>query len=176
MIAECTVMPHPCTEWGGGVLIFGESKKRLHQVDGIFWQLTWREWQAVRAMNDFQQGKVKICRAEFLAALISCETFVGDCEKRITTLALDNIAAKYWFDSARCPIYPFDRSAQGVGLFMLEREMKIITIWISSQENTLADTCSRRTLLSKRKDQVYDIAGARLRKVPPKWNNVIKFL
>ena len=78
-------------------------------------------------MNEFRPGMVKICRAEFLAALITCETFVQYCENKITTLALDNNAAKQWFDSARCPIYPLDRLAQGVGLFMLEREMKVIT-------------------------------------------------
>ena len=160
----------------GGVLLFGKSIRRLHQVDGIFWQLTWQEWQAIRSMSDFHPGKVKISRAEFLAALVTCETFIEYCEKKLTTLALDNNAAKCWFDSARCPIYPLDRSAQGVGLFMLEREMKVITKWISSQENAFADICSRKTFLSKRKRQVYNIAGAMLRKVPPRWGNVLKLI
>ena len=127
-------------------------------------------------MNDFRPGMVKICRAEFLAALITCETFVQYCENKITTLALDNNAAKQWFDSARCPIYPLDRLAQGVGLFMLEREMKVITTWISSKENTLADICSRKALVSKRKNRIYNIAGVNLQKIPPRWPNVLKLL
>ena len=138
--------------------------------------LTWCEWQKVKSMNDFRPGMVKICRADFLAALITCETFVQYCENKITTLALDNNAAKEWFDSARCPIYPLDRLAQGVGFFMLEREMKVITTWISSKENTLADICSRKTLLSKRKNRSYNIAGVNLQKIPPRWRNVLKLL
>ena len=161
----------------GGVLIFGESGRRAYpRVEGVFWQLTWHEWQAVKSMGDFQPGCVKINRAEFLAALISCETFVAHCEHKITIFALDNLVAKRWFDSARCPIYPLDRCAQGVALFMLQREMKVATTWVSSKKNTFADTCSRKTFVAKSKSSVHRIAGARLLKVSPKWSNVIKLL
>ena len=161
----------------GGVLIFGESGSPLYpRVRGIFWQMTWHEWQSVKSMDDFQPGSVKINRAEFLAALISCETFIAHCEHKITTFALDNFVAKQWFDSARCPIYPLDRCAQGVALFMLQREMKVATVWVSSDRNMIADACSRRTFWAKNKSSVYSIAGTKLEKVSPRWSNVIKFL
>ena len=65
-----------------GVLIFGESGRRV--TEGIFWQMTWNEWQSVKSMGDFQPGCVKINRAEFLTALITCETFIAHCEHKIT--------------------------------------------------------------------------------------------
>ena len=161
----------------GGVLIFGESGSPLYpRVKGIFWQMTWHEWQSVKSMDDLQPGAVKINRAEFLAALISCETFVPLCEGKITDFMLDNLVAKRWIDSARCPLHPLDRCAQGVALFMLQREMKLTTTWICSGSNTLADICSRKTFMTKSKRSIYRIAGARLQKVAPKWRNVIKLL
>ena len=127
-------------------------------------------------MDDLQPGAVKINRAEFLAALISCETLVPLCESKITDFMLDNLVAKRWIDSARCPLHPLDRCAQGVALFMLQREMKLTTTWICSGSNTLADICSRKTFMTKSKRSIYRIAGARLQKVAPKWRNVIKLL
>ena len=127
-------------------------------------------------MNNFRPGSVKITQAEFLSALITCETFADYCEGKLTTLALDNTGARGWFESARCTIYPLDRAAQGVSLFMLHRNMKVKTTWIASERNTIADICSRKTLMMRGKARTCIIAGVRLRKVPPKWLNVIKFL
>ena len=160
----------------GGVIIFGEPDKRMHGVEGVFWQLTWREWYAVTAMASFQPGNVKITLAEFLAALITCETCAEYCSGKLTTLALDNTGARAWFESARCPIYPLDRAAQGVGLLMLHREMKVTATLIASEENSIADICSRKTFFMKSKARTCMIAGARLKKVPPKWLNVTRFL
>ena len=60
---------------------------------------------------------IKINVAEFVAALITCETFSQFCVGRITVLHLDNVTAKAWLDSARCPRAPFDRCAQGTHLY-----------------------------------------------------------
>ena len=92
----------------------------------------------------------------------------------MSTLEVDNITAKAWFDAARCPNFPFDRYAQGTHLFMMECAMKIVTVWISSSANMLADTPSRRRL-SKR-GAGCNVAGSQLLKVKPRWKNVIKFL
>lgn len=127
-------------------------------------------------MNNFLPGNVKITQAEFLSALITCETFANYCEGKLTTLALDNTGARGWFESARCSIYPLDRAVQGVGLFMLRRDMKVTATWIPSEENTIADICSRKSFFMRGKARSCMITGARLKKVPPKWLNVLKFL
>ena len=159
----------------GGVLIFGKSEDRIPCLDGLFWQLTWQEWHKVVAIPCLTPGSVKINKAEFIAALITCETFAAYCSGKFTTLALDNHTAKAWFDTARCPIFPFDRCAQGVHLFMLEQSMKIKTTWIPSAVNLLADTFSRCNF-SMYHPSVHNIAGTRLRKVRPRWLNVTKFV
>ena len=125
-------------------------------------------------MNDLKPGNVKINRAEFLAALITCETFVKYCSNEYTKLAIDSLTAKRWFDSARFPVYPFDRYAQGVNLFMLKHAMKIRTTWIPSAENSMVDICSRKTLPMGRR--THDIAGRRLKRVKPKWREINKFI
>ena len=62
----------------GGVIMFGkEEKSKLGGIDGLFWQLTWHEWYEVVPMNCLKPGNVKINRAEFVAALITCETFAS---------------------------------------------------------------------------------------------------
>ena len=136
--------------------------------------MTWQQWYEVVPMNDLKPGNVKINRAEFLAALITCETFVKYCSNKYTTLAIDSFTAKRWFDSARCPIYPFDRCAQGVSLFMLKHAMKIRTTWIPSAENSMADICSRKTFPWGRR--THYVAGRRLKRVRPRWREINKFL
>ena len=125
-------------------------------------------------MNCLKPGNVKINRAEFVAALITCETFANDCAGRYTTLDLDNYTAKAWIDSAGCPGFPFDRCAQGVHLYMLEQGVKIRTKWIPTAANSLADTCSRRTFRTQHAG--HSIEGNQLRKVKPKWRRFVKFL
>ena len=119
-------------------------------------------------------GKVKICVAEFLAALITFETFTEFCSGKFTTVEMDNISAKSWWDSSRCPIAPFDRCAQGVHLHMLKNAVKIKTEWVSSKMNLLADKCSRGHFSRRARGHV--ISGVRLRKVNPVFHNVMRFL
>ena len=94
-------------------------------------------------MGRLQPGAVEINVAEFLAALITCETFAYLCGGTCTLLSLDNRDAKSWFDAVRFPIYPFDRCAQGLHLFLLGQSIKIRSRWIASGENVHADICSR---------------------------------
>ena len=164
-----------CTSFGmAGVLRFQHTNESYKGFDGLFWQMTWEEWQKIAAIDDLLPGNVKINVAEFLALLITIETFAEFCKSKVSTLEVDNITAKAWFDAARCPKFPFDRCAQGTHLFMMECAMKIVTPWISSSANVLADTPSRRRL-SKR-GAGCNVAGSQLLKVKPRWKNVIKFL
>ena len=78
-----------------------------------------------------------------MAVLITCETLARQCAGLLTYLDIDNKAARAWFDKARCPRFPVDRCGQGAHLFMLEKNMKVITNWISSSTNAVADRCSR---------------------------------
>ena len=173
---ECRLFSDASSLFGmGGVLIFGKSEDRLPNLDGLFWQLAWQEWHKVVAIPCLKPGNVKINKAEFIAALITCETFAAYSSGKFTTLALDNHTAKAWFDSTRCPIFPFDRCAQGVHLFMLEQSMKIKTTWIPSAVNLLADTFSRSNF-SMYHPSIHNIAGTHLRKVRPRWLNVTKFV
>ena len=77
-----------------GAIIFGRENKDYLGLAGLFWQITWVEWTNMAAMPDLIPGSVKINIAEFIAALITCETFADFCVGRITTLELDNFAAK----------------------------------------------------------------------------------
>ena len=124
-------------------------------------------------MPGLSPGEVKISVAEFLAALISIETFVKECTGMLTYLELDNTTAHAWFQSARCTRYPFDRCAQGAHLLMLKANMKVRTRWIPSEENKIADKCSRASFFKIKPNQ--KICGLRLLKVKPKWRNVLKF-
>ena len=125
-------------------------------------------------MGALTPSNVKIGVAEFLAALITCETFSGFCSGKYTHLEVDNTTARAWFNAARCSVYPFDRCSQGLHMYMLNISMKIKVEWISSGENSLADKFSRR--LFPRLPLVYMITGVRYRAVKPKWLNVMKFI
>ena len=127
----------------------------------------------VSKLPGLSPGEVHIGVAEFMAALISTETFVEECAGTLTYLELDNTSAHAWFQADRCPRYPFDRCAQGAHLHMLKANMKVRTRWIPSAENTIADRCSRASFFKKKPEQ--DICGLRLMRVKPKWNNVLKF-
>ena len=124
-------------------------------------------------MLSLGEGPLHINVAEFLAALITCETFAEFCRGKMTTLAIDNISAKAWLDSARCPKHPYDRCAQSAHLYMLKQKMKIHTQWVSSEANILADKCSRKHYAKSRKGQI--ISSTRLKKMRPKWLNVLRF-
>ena len=45
-------------------------------------------------MPELHPGSAKINVAEFIAALITCETYADHCKGRITILEIDNITAK----------------------------------------------------------------------------------
>ena len=104
----------------GGVLLFDARLASRQVIKGLFWQITWEEWNTIVTIPGLVQDKFRINEAEFLAALITCESFTKRCAGKFTTLALDNFSAKSWLDSARCPSFPFDRCAQGVHLHMLD--------------------------------------------------------
>ena len=164
-----------CTSYGmAGILRFGPSRRREHDVDGLFWQYSWVEWTKIVCMLRLMPGAVQINVAEFLAALITCETFAPYCRATCTLLSVDSKAAKYWIDNARCSIYPFDRCAQGTHLLLLKESIKIRSRWIASDSNAPADVCSRRRITMK--CPRHFIAGLWLRKVRPKYTNVLKYL
>lgn len=124
-------------------------------------------------MTHLKPGIIKINVAEFLALLITCETFSKYCAGKLTYIEVDNACARSWFDNARCPRYPYDRCAQGVHLHMLESAMKIRTRWISSADNTVADICSRNHFSFASAGHL--VTDIRIRKVAPKWKHVRKF-
>ena len=150
----------------------GDSLRRGHA--GLFWQMSWDDWNKVTPRAAMQQRHVKINMAEFIAALITCETFSPWCVGRITLLHLDNMTAKVWLDTARCPRAPFDRCAQGTHLYMIKMSMKIRTLWVPSSKNTLADICSRKRFSNK--NPTHMVAGVKLLRVRPKWHSIIRFL
>ena len=119
-------------------------------------------------------GQVKICVAEFVAALITIETFADECASKITYLEIDNTTAHAWFEAARCPEFPFDRCAQGTHLYMLNRNMKVKTQWITSGQNELADVCSRVNF--REKEPKGKIGGRCLLQVSPKWRNMLTYV
>ena len=125
-------------------------------------------------MVDLVPGSVRINEAEFLAALITCETFTPFARNKYTTIKIDNTSAKSWLDSARCPKHPFDRCAQGVHLHMLRNNMKLRTAWVPSDDKTLADRFSRELFSSSTSGHL--VHGLRMLKVRPKWQHVCKFI
>ena len=156
-----------------GIIQLSPEAGQQTGYDGFFWQITWNQWNTVpiAALNP---RDVKINAAEFLAALITCETFSRFCVGCITKLSLDIVTAKTWLDSARCPRYPFDQCAQSTHLFMIKSTMKIKTLWMPSHMNKLADICSRKPF--SRSSLGHIIAGVKLMKVRPKFQNVTRFL
>ena len=124
-------------------------------------------------MRSLTPGLVKINVAEFLAALITCETFSALCVSKFSRVAIDNRAAVAWLNAARCPIYPFDRCAQGVHLHMLRGSQKFKADWIPSSMNSLADNFSRQGFSRKRSGHI--VAGYRMLRVKPRWKNLLKF-
>ena len=111
--------------------------------------------------------------AEFLAILITCVTFAARCKQMLTNIDVDNTTARVWFDSSRCPRFPFDRCAQGVHLNMIKLNIKVKTRWIPSSHTVEADLFSRIPSVSARGNVV---GGARWLKIKPCWRNVLKYV
>ena len=61
---------------------------------GLFWQLSWDEWNLISPLMSLSKEEFPINAAEFLAALITIETFVEYCKEKITILGIDNTSAK----------------------------------------------------------------------------------
>ena len=157
-----------------GVVRFARDRPDYEECSGLFWQISYNEFGKIKLYGNFAVGGVKICVAEFLAALTTLETFTDICVSRFTTVKIDNTVAKLWWDSSRCSVSPFDRCAQGVHLHLLKMVIKIRTEWVPSEINRWADRCSR-THFSRRK-RGHVISGIRLRKTAPKFRNVMRFL
>ena len=157
-----------------GVLLFKQKTSQHSNVDGLFWQIKWDNWDRIVSLEDLSPGRVNIHVAEYMALLITCETFAKYCVGKLTYLEVDNTTAQSWFEAARCPKYPIDRCGQGVHLHMLEKCMKVTTRWVDSAANALADRCSRKFFPKKKVYHEFD--GIRLQKVKPLWNNCIKYL
>ena len=163
------------TSWGmSGVVRFLEGHANYKDLGGLFWQMSWDEWDTIQSFVQLSVRDVKINVAEFLAVLITFETFTSMCAGKFTTMEIDNKVAKSWWDSSRCPISPFDRCAQGVHLHMLKEVIKIKTEWIPSKANALADSCSRNRFSGRSEGHV--ISGIRMKRVRPKFTNVLRFL
>ena len=136
-------------------------------VDRVVWL-----GERIIAIESLAPGQVKINTAEFLGSLVTCETFTELCSGQITTIEIDNTSAKSWFDSARCPIFPFDRCAQGAYFQFLKYNMKLRTYWISSSDNKFAEIFSRDcSHMDKNSCLVY---GTQMSGVTPKWRQVIR--
>ena len=156
-----------------GVILFEQADKDYIGVDGLCWQTSWEAWTRIMPTVELATGSVKINVAEYIAALITCETFADFCAGKITMLQLDNITAKTWLATARCPRAPYDRCGQGLHLYMIKRNMKIMATWIPSAENVLADILSRKRFAGRNK--VHVVSGYRLQLVVPKYHNLLSF-
>ena len=164
-----------CSSFGmAGVLLFAGPTDRYPGCEGLFWQSSWKSWERVVTLPGLAPGQIKICVAEFLAALITIETFATNCVGKLTYLELDNTTAHAWFETARCPRFPFDRCAQSTHLYMLEKNIKVRTRWITSGENKIADRCSRVEFCKG--PPHHAICGLRMLKIKPRWKQVLKFI
>ena len=67
-----------------GVVLFGAAERWVQGMNGLFWQLSWDEWQVIAPMERLQPGSPEINVAEFLAALITCETLAPWCSGAFT--------------------------------------------------------------------------------------------
>ena len=172
---DCVLSSDASTSFGmAGVLQFHNPRVNWGNIGGIFWQISWEEWGEYASLPKIWSDDIKINVAEFLALLITCETFAEHCSNKITGFQIDNTAAKAWFDAARCPTFPFDRCTQGTHLYMMECGMKISTNWIPSGVNEMADILSRKKYSGRKSGHL--IANTFLRKVKPRWRHLIKYL
>ena len=146
---HCFTSDAAATYGMAGVLHFSPESSGDSDCAGLFWQLSWDEWNLISPLMSLSKERLPINAAEFSAALITIETFAEYCKEKITILGIDNTLAKSWLDSACCPKAPYDRCAQSTHMFMIKQRMKIRTQWVSSVDNILADHCSRHYLFQK---------------------------
>ena len=85
------------TSWGmAGVL---RSRNRGSgpnscETQGLFWQVSWVEWYKRFPLSALSVDNVHINVAEYMAILISCETFTPWCAGKLTEIHTDNVTAK----------------------------------------------------------------------------------
>ena len=92
---KSTLFSDACTSFGmAGVVVFDHIERRRRGLDGLLWQIPWKEWLRTSPMKGLRPDFINIHIAEFLAALITYETFVAHCKGTLTWLAVDNYAAK----------------------------------------------------------------------------------
>ena len=72
----------------------GQVNEDYIGIDGLCWQISWEAWTRIMPTVELAPGSVKINIAEYIAALITCETFADHCKGHMTTLHIDNITAK----------------------------------------------------------------------------------
>ena len=77
-----------------GVMLYDQENKDDICTDGLFWQISWVAWTTVMATAELAPGGVQINIAEYIAALITCETFADFCAGKITVIRVDNITAR----------------------------------------------------------------------------------
>ena len=85
------------TSWGmAGVFWFPNrgSCPNTCKTQGLFWQVSWVEWDKCFPLSALTVGNVHINVAEYMAILISCETFTPWCAKKLTEIHIDNATAK----------------------------------------------------------------------------------
>ena len=77
-----------------GVMLFEQVNNNYIGIDGQFWQTSWEAWARIMPAVELAPGRVRINIAEYIAALITCETFADFCAGKMTMIQLDNITAK----------------------------------------------------------------------------------
>ena len=92
--SDSTLFSDASTSWGmAGVILFPLTAD-YKGFDGLFWQVSWKVWAKLNPIHNLLPGSIAINVAEFLAALITCETFADLCTGKITTIGIDNVSAK----------------------------------------------------------------------------------
>ena len=64
------------------------------ETQGLFWQVSWVEWYKLFPLSALSVDNVHINVAEYMAILISCETFTPWCAEKLTEIYTDNVTAK----------------------------------------------------------------------------------
>ena len=77
-----------------GVLRFNKRKDTPPYIDGLFWQVDWRRWDRIFSTRAISSLHGNINTAEYLALLITCETFAKQGAGCITYLDIDNKPAR----------------------------------------------------------------------------------
>ena len=94
---DCWISCDAATSWGmAGVLRFRNrgSGPNTGETQGLFWQVSWVEWYNLLPLSALSVDNVHINVGEYMAILISCETFAPWCAEKLTEIHTDNVTAK----------------------------------------------------------------------------------